>query len=278
MRQRSDAPAAAYLAAARTFLFVPGDRPDRFDKAHRSGADVVVLDLEDAVAPADKPRAREHVVARLVEGYRAVVRVNAPSTPWGSEDAAAVGERAVGVIVPKASSPQDWAGIPTAPVLPLIETAVAFARLEQLLADGAVVRPLLGTLDLAAELGVDPDDPSALLYAKSRLVIAAAAAGTAPPVDGVTTVLDDPEAVEREARAARRLGFTGKLCIHPAQIDPARRALAPTEAELEWARTVVASADQGATAVDGRMVDAPVIGRARQLLALDVQQFDRLGE
>jgi citrate lyase subunit beta/citryl-CoA lyase len=248
--------------AATTFLFVPGDRPDRFGKAEASGADVVILDLEDAVAPSGKDSARASVGAWL-PGRRALVRINAPGTPWFDADAALVAARGVPVVVPKAETPGVLAGFRE--VVALVETAAGVERAGELAAVPSVTRLAFGSIDLAAELGVDPEDREPFAYARSRLVIASAAAGLAPPVDGVTASLDDDARLEADVRYARRLGFGGKLCIHPRQVPVARAAFAPTEAERAWARRVVTAGD-AVSVVDGRMVDKPVLARARRIL------------
>ncbi|WP_084743006.1 HpcH/HpaI aldolase/citrate lyase family protein [Amycolatopsis australiensis] len=247
---------------ATTYLFVPGDRPDRFGKAVAAGADVVILDLEDAVAPADKDTARAEVAAWLAENH-AMVRINAPGTPWFDADAALVAARGVPVLVPKAETP----GVLTAfrEVVALVETARGVESAGELAAAPSVTRLAFGSVDLAAELGVAPEDPEPFAYARSRLVIASAAAGLAPPVDGVTTDLRDDERLAADVRYARRMGFGGKLCVHPRQIEPVRAGFAPTEAELAWA-TKVLTAGASASAVDGQLVDRPVLARARRIL------------
>lgn len=252
------------IAAARTFLFVPGDRPDRYAKAAAAGADVVVLDLEDAVAPGAKDAAREHVVAWLAAGHTAVVRINAAGTPWHAADLAAVRDAAA-VMVPKAERPEDLDGLSS--VLPLVETARGVTAATELCAVPTVVRPVFGSIDLAADLGVDPLSRTALLHARSALALAAAAAaGCAPPVDGVTTALSDVDAVRDDTRHAVELGFTGKLCVHPRQVPVVHEAFRPSEEELAWARSVLAAGD-GVSVVDGRMVDPPVLSRAARLLS-----------
>ena len=251
------------IADARSFLFVPGDRPDRFAKAAAAGADVVVLDLEDAVAPAAKDAAREHVVAWLADGHTAVVRINAAGTPWHAADLAAVRDAAA-VMVPKAERPEDLDGLSSA--LPLVETARGVTAATELCAVPTVVRPVFGSIDLAADLGVDPLSRTALLHARSALVLAASAAGCAPPVDGVTTALSDVDAVRDDTRHAVELGFTGKLCVHPRQVPVVHEAFRPSEEELAWARSVLAAGD-GVSVVDGRMVDRPVLLRAERLLS-----------
>lgn len=247
---------------ATTYLFVPGDRPDRYGKAVASGADVVILDLEDAVAPADKDAARAAVAAWL-ETHRAAVRINAPGTPWFDADAALVAAHGVPVVVPKAETPGVLAGFRE--VVALVETARGVERAGELAAVPSVTRLAFGSVDLAAELGVAPEDPEPFAYARSRLVVASAAAGLAPPVDGVTTDLRDDDRLGADVRYARRMGFGGKLCVHPRQIEPVRAGFAPTEAEREWARRVV-TAGESASTVDGSMVDKPVLARARRIL------------
>jgi citrate lyase subunit beta/citryl-CoA lyase len=248
--------------AATTFLFVPGDRPGRFGKAAGSGADVVILDLEDAVAPADKDSARVEVRAWL-RHTAAMVRINAPGTPWFDADAAMVAALGVPVVVPKAETPGVLAGFGA--VVALVETARGVERAAELAAVPSVTRLAFGSVDLAAELGVAPEDREPFAYARSRLVIASAAAGLAPPVDGVTTDLRDDQRLEADVRYARRMGFGGKLCVHPRQVAPVRAGFAPTEAERDWARRVL-TAGASASTVDGRMVDKPVLDRARRIL------------
>lgn len=258
------------LTAAKTFLFVPGHRPDRFAKAAASGADVVILDLEDAVAPDRKEAAREHVRAWLAEGRQAVVRLNAAGTAWYHEDVASAG-RALAVMLPKAENRAEidsLAGrLPGVPVLPLVETAAGIAGAVEVCGADAVVRPAFGSVDLAAQLGVDHRSHEALRYARSTLVVAAAATGKAPPIDGVTTALDDEATLAADIGHAKTLGFTGKLCVHPRQVATANRGLAPSASEVDWARDVLAHAGDGSVAVaGGEMVDKPVEARARAIL------------
>lgn len=258
MRQR--------LVAARSFLFVPGDRPERFAKAEVSGADVVVLDLEDAVAPARKEEARGAVLNWLKSGHDAVVRVNSGLSPWHRADISAVGDVAPALMIPKAESVDDLAAAIGYLVVPLVETAHGVMTVESLLRFPGVVRPAFGSLDLALDIGVDPDDHDALRWARSCLVMAAASAGTGPPIDGITARFQDEEALALDVREALRLGIPGKLCVHPAQVEPLHRLLRPTEDDLARARQIVSAATEGVVAVNGSMVDAPVLRRALALL------------
>jgi citrate lyase subunit beta/citryl-CoA lyase len=263
-------------ADARTFLFVPGDRPDRFGKAAASGADVVVLDLEDAVAPASKHAAREHVSRWLDERFPAVVRINSFGTAWHDADVAMVTTRPLAVaavMMPKAEDRVALAALsarlhPPTGIIPLIETAAGVMEALSICCAPKVVRPAFGSLDLAAQLGVDPRERDALAYARSALVVAAAAAGCAAPIDGVTTSIADASALRDDLAYASALGFTGKLCIHPAQVADANVRLSPSEAETDWARGIIATAREGSVGVrDSQLVDRPVLLRAQAVLA-----------
>lgn len=267
---------SAGIAAARTFLFVPGDRPDRFAKAAASGADAVVLDLEDAVAAQGKHEAREHVRAWLARGNQAVVRINATGTPWHAGDIAMLaGQRGAipAVMVPKAEEPEHLAGLARAlpegtGIIPLVETAVGILRAAHVCRSPGVIRPAFGSVDLAAQLGVDHSNYSAFQYARSALVLAAAAGGCAAPIDGVTTALADDQRLRADLELAVCLGLTGKLCIHPGQVAAANECLSPSDADIRWARQVTSAAGGGAVTVhDGQLIDRPVVLRAQAILA-----------
>jgi citrate lyase subunit beta/citryl-CoA lyase len=275
---------------ARTWLFVPGGRPERFAKAAAAGADVVVLDLEDAVAPAHKDTAREHVTTWLAgaDSPSAIrpcaVRVNAAGTTWHDDDLAALAslgaDRPCLVMLAKAEDPEVVAEVVQAlpdgsVVVALVETALGIARAADLARVTGVARLALGTYDLAAQLGVDPDHAPALAGARGNLVLASAVGGLAGPVDGVTGDVRDHDRLTADVTAAAALGFAGKLCIHPAQVAPTAAALAPRPEEVAWADRVLAAVaesgdgtDAGVVLVDGRMVDAPVVTRARRIASL----------
>lgn len=276
MSSRSEPPPEARRAGetsaleARTFLFVPGSRPDRFDKAILAGPDVVILDLEDAVPPEAKDEARVAVADWLGNGGRACVRINPPGTPWFEEDLSAV-TAAQAIILPKAESAQDVEVVarayPGLPVIPLIETAVAVQHVAEIARSPGALRLALGNVDLAADLGVDPASHAALAFARSQIVCASAAARRPPPIDGVTTKIGDEHALIADLVHARELGFRGKLLVHPTQVRSAAEALGPTAEEVSWARAVL-SADVGGVAVhDGHMIDEPVLRRARAILS-----------
>jgi citrate lyase subunit beta / citryl-CoA lyase len=259
------------------WLFVPGDRPERFAKAVASGADHVVCDLEDGVAPSAKDEARTRVASWLDEDGGAWVRVNGRGSPWHADDLAAVARaRGLhGLIVPKVESSDDVAAVaaavPGRPILAIIESAVGVAAVDVIAEVPAVERLVHGSVDLSLDLDASPDSET-MAYTRARIVVASTAAGKAGPVAGVSTAIRDPSAVEADARRDRGEGFAGKLAIHPSQIDPIRRAFEPSADDLGWARAVLetsASAEHGAVQVAGQMVDAPVVARARRILGLE---------
>ncbi|MEV7394432.1 CoA ester lyase [Streptomyces sp. NPDC091215] len=259
------------IEAARTFLFVPATRPDRFDKAVGTGADVVIIDLEDAVAPDQKAEARANVEKWLASGGRAAVRVNGRNTVWFDDDLAVAGAAAA-VVVPKAESAADVAAVSALhgsrlPVVPLIETPRGLFSAREICETAGVVRAAFGNVDFSAEIGVDPASHTALSAARSHLVYASAAAGSAPPIDGVTTSVKDPEVLSADTRHARELGFTAKLLIHPSQVSTVAALMSPSPKEIAWARDLLASSTAGVGTHDGHMIDEPVLRRARQIVS-----------
>jgi citrate lyase subunit beta/citryl-CoA lyase len=270
-----------------TWLFVPGDRPDRFDKARHAGADEVICDLEDAVVPDGKQRARADVRDWLGAGGAAWVRINAVGTPWHEADLAVLaglpGLR--GIMVPKSESADALIAVSEAigggigdrigdgisgeiGLIALIESALGVHHAHDIANCPAVTRLAFGSIDFAVDIDAEESDDS-LLLARSMLVIASRVAGKPAPIDSVTTVLDDPELVGAAARRARRAGFGGKLCIHPAQLAPVTAGFRPSDDEVRWATAVVrAAAESGAGAgvVGGAMIDKPVLERAQRIL------------
>lgn len=259
----------------RSYLFVPGDRPDRFEKARTSGAHVAILDLEDAVAPGQKDAARDLVTAWLSAERPIYVRVNAPHTPWFAADVRALARPGVaGVLVPKVESPEQLAPVMAqlagdAPIVPILETARGVWQAREIAEHPRVPRVIFGSWDFQLDVGI-PGDDEALLYARSHIVLMSRLAGALPPVDGVTAALDDPARLQADVEQSRRLGFGGKMCIHPKQVAAINAGYGPTAVELAWAREVlaaVAASGAGALRVAGQMVDRPVIERARRIVA-----------
>jgi len=286
-------------APCRSFLFAPADHPHRAGKALRAGADAAILDLEDAVAIAAKPAARSAVVA-LLEGAprtgRRFVRVNGFATEGCHPDLDAVVCAALdGIVLPKLETTAelvavDWMlsalerarGLPPRGIelMPLLETALGQQRLAELARaaaslGGRVRRLAFGAADYTLDLGLAWDrEEVALAPMRAALAVASRAAGLDPPVDTVWIDLADQEGYEASCRRGAAAGFEGRLCIHPAQLEGAHAAYSPAPAEMQRARRIVDSfreaeaAGRAAIQVDGRFVDAPIVARARRLLAL----------
>jgi citrate lyase subunit beta/citryl-CoA lyase len=258
----------------RSYLFVPADRPDRYEKALAAGAGAVIVDLEDAVAPEGKVTAREQLLRWLSRApAQVLVRVNAGETEWFADDLALCGHAAVaGIVLPKAERRADLAHASAIAagrrLYPLIETAAGYEAMRTLANAPGVERLVFGSIDFQVDLGIGGEGDALLMF-RSHMVLASRLAGLRAPVDGVSTAIDDAEALRADAERARRLGFGAKLCIHPKQVAVVERAFAPSEAERDWARRVLdaaARAKGGVVAVDGRMVDKPVVLRARAIL------------
>ncbi|MBP0616897.1 HpcH/HpaI aldolase/citrate lyase family protein [Jiella mangrovi] len=257
------------LAAARSFLFVPATRPERIEKAKASGADAVIVDLEDAVAPQEKAAARETLQAALVEDAGILLRINAAGTKWHDEDLALLAHPGIsGVVLAKAERAEDIEKLGK-PVVALIETARGLANARPIAAARGTRRLAFGTIDFMADLGL-PEDGAAMAIYRAELALASRLAGIGPPIDGVTTAIDDDALIAEETRRALAFGFGARLAIHPRQIGPIHDALRPTDAEIARARRIVEAAetsDGGAIRLDGAMVDAPVVLQARAVLA-----------
>jgi len=259
---------------ARSYLFVPGNRPDRFDKAYGAGADAVIVDLEDAVPPQDKAAARNALAAWLLPERPVLVRINSVGSEAFDEDLRLCDVPGVaGIVLPKAET-LDAAilGRCTSSgtaIFPLIETAQGIWNARALAQAPCVQRLMFGSIDLQVDLDMDAGEDE-LLYYRSHLVLASRLAGLPSPVDGVSTAIDDLDQLRADTRRARRLGFGAKLCIHPRQLGCVHAALCPSEQETAWARRIVAAAEAArgaAVAVDGKMVDLPVIRKAQRILS-----------
>jgi citrate lyase subunit beta/citryl-CoA lyase len=291
----------------RSMLFVPGDRPERFEKAAESGADAVICDLEDAVQPANRPMARRAVAEHLRKAGRSTpvwVRVN----PIDSDDVlpdlcAVVPAKPHGVILPKARSGADlerldhWLEVlETEHQLPrdsIKVVALVTETAQALLNAASFARPpsrvtgyTWGAEDLAADLGVasnrtaEGEFEHAFRLARAQCLLMAATAGVAA-IDTIDIEFRDVAAVERRARVSRRDGFVGKLAIHPAQVAPIHAAFSPSVDEIEWARRVIealsSAPGQGAVALDGRMIDRPHLKQAERILETAGQAATRSG-
>lgn len=258
----------------RSYLFVPGNRPERFDKACASGAHAVVLDLEDAVSVEDKGSARTAVRQWLLAGGQAYVRVNAVETEWFVDDCDLFDQPGLkGIMLPKADSRAQIEQVEARlskdiDLIPLIETAVGLCNTLSIAQCASVRRLAFGSVDFQVDTGIEGDDAE-LAFARSKLVIESRAAGIDSPIDGVTQAIRDTQAVGRDVAAGKRAGMGGKLCIHPAQVEPINRGFLPRESEIAWARQVLgvlASQSSGTASLDGKVIDKPIIDRANRIL------------
>ena len=261
-------------AIPRSYLFVPGNRPERFAKALASGAHAVIVDLEDAVPAAEKTAARSAVAAALDLRQPVIVRINGVDTDWFRNDVTICRMPGVAAIMlPKTEGIEHLRRVEellggSLPILPLIETAHGFANALEIAKDRAVRRLVFGAIDFQLDLGIRGDTDE-LLFFRSQLVLVSRLAGIAAPVDGINTEIDDPEKLRAATLRARRLGFGGKLCIHPKQIPYVNQCFRPTPEEIAWARRVVEAAEAagGAAVADGgQMIDRPVILQAERIL------------
>ena len=277
----------------RSLLFVPATSARKVEKALTGAADGVIVDLEDAVATAEKGQARNDAAGLLAvhRGKVTFVRVNALATPFCYDDLLMAAAAAIdGIVLPKSESAADiltvdWlltqletrAGKPTGSLelIPIVETAKGVAQAGAIASASPRVRRLaFGAVDLALDMDVDlEDDAGAINQARFALTLASRAAGLEGPIDTVFTDIADIAALDASTRRARAMGFGAKACIHPAQIETVNTVFSPSVAELERARAIVDAFDdaeaQGSAAVSvgGVMVDYPVVLKARRTLA-----------
>lgn len=263
------------LALGPALLFCPADRPERYAKA-LDRSDAVILDLEDAVAAADKAAARRALIDTPIDPARTIVRLNPLGTDDARADLDALARTAyTTVMVAKAESAADLAALdPRLRVIALIETARGVARAEAIAEEPTVVGLMWGAEDLVASLGgtssrtSDGSYRDVARHARSRVLIAAGAAGKAA-VDAVHLDLDDAEGLAAEAADAVASGFAATACIHPSQVPVIRAAYRPEASDVAWARAVLAAAgiERGVFAFEGTMVDEPVLRHARAIIA-----------
>jgi citrate lyase subunit beta/citryl-CoA lyase len=259
----------------RSYLFVPGDRPERFDKALASGAHAVILDLEDAVAPERKPLARDALRMWLQSASSPVyVRVNPPGTAWHEEDCDLLRLPAVrGAMVPKAEHSDALAriaGLLQAPqdVIPLVETVAGWFNAAELVRAPRVLRLAFGSFDFMLDSGIQGDGQE-LDAVRTQMVLLSRHAGLQAPIDGVSLAIDDAARLEADVLRSRSFGFGAKLCIHPRQVAAIHRGFSPTQDQIAWARRVIdalAAGPLGAVAVDGKLVDRPIALMAQSVL------------
>lgn len=261
--------------AARSYLFVPGDRPERFDKACASGADVVILDLEDAVTPDRKNEAREAIRGWLLGGGKAWVRLNGSDTQWYADDCGLLQVPGLlGVSLPKAETKAQISALAERlpeplGIVPIVETVRGLHNAEALAEAPKVTCLAFGSVDFQVDSGILGDGEE-LLFARSRLVLASALARIGAPVDGVTIDLANLDLLASDVHRARQQGFGGKLCVHPKQVAPINDGFRSSELEVTWAKsvmdTVASHQNVGAISLNGKLIDLPVILRAQRIL------------
>ena len=266
----------------RSALYIPGSKERALDKARGLPVDAILFDLEDAVAPDEKLNARATLAAALTEGgygdrYK-IVRMNGLDTEWGVDDAAAIAEMDCdAVLVPKVNSATDIDAVveraPGKPIWAMMETPLAVINAAQIAAHPAVEGFVLGTNDLAKDLGTrKAARREPLLYALQACLMAARAHGVIA-LDGVYNAFKDDEGLAEECEQGRDMGYDGKTLIHPSQVEITNRIFAPTEAEIDLARRQIAAFDeaiangQAVAVVDGRIVENLHIVTARATLA-----------
>ena len=259
------------LFAVRSVLFLPASNDRAIAKARTLGADLVVLDLEDAVKPEDKKAARDAAVEAVADEWPmpVAIRVNSVGSEWHSLDLdAAARSEADFAVVPRAISGHLVQGVAKAigkPVLAMIETAAGVLAAAEIAPQTAGL--IAGTNDLRSDLRLPLDATRAPISTALQLIVLAARAVAVPVFDGVFNRLDDPQGFLAEAEDGRRLGFDGKSLVHPSQIEPCHRAFAPSDVEIERARRLVEAFSGGAERFDNEMIERMHVEAARRVLA-----------
>ncbi len=258
----------------RSYLFVPANRTERYEKALSTQADAVIIDLEDAVPVEQKNSARQVLSQWLLEHpeQKVMVRVNSSQTEWFTQDIQLVQYPNVSAIVlPKAESVEDIKvilDIRNIDIFPLIETPLGFSKVREIALAPQVCSLMFGSIDFQLEMNMQGGYLELLSF-RNELVLASKLAGIGAPVDGVTVDFKDQALICLETQQAKNLGFSGKLCIHPAQVAIVNKVFSPTEEEIEWAKQVLEIVDQSqgqAVSLNGKMIDLPVILKAKKIL------------
>jgi (3S)-malyl-CoA thioesterase len=259
--------------APRTALFLPASNPRAIEKARGLDADMVILDLEDAVKPDDKATARAAALAAVAQGFGprlCAIRLNGIDSGEHADDVAAVAESVADfAVLPKAETPADVAQVARAvgkPILAMIETPLGVLAVAEIAALSGVAGLIAGTNDLAASLRLPPSSTRAQMSVALQTIVLAARANAVWAIDGVFNKLDDPEGLAQECREGRALGFDGKSLIHPNQIAVAATAFGPTEAEIADAHALIHAATGGAERFRDRMIETMHVDQARALL------------
>jgi len=282
----------------RTALFVPGSRPDRVDKAMRSGADMVIMDLEDAVSPTQKEEARKRVREKLLEygGQSTMVRVNSLDSGLCEDDLRTIVVKGLDfIMLPKLETPEDLLQINdllleveeqngvsagSLRIIGLVESALGVEKVLEIASTqttpGRLYTIAFGAADFALDLGIKLSAKTEeLAYPRAKIPIACRAGGLAPPLDTPYMIdIKDTEALVADAKRAKRLGFQGKLCVHPLQVGPCNEVFSPSQEEISEAEKIIEAFEKAqvkgehVVQLDGKFIDPPVVERARQILVL----------
>ncbi|THF25771.1 CoA ester lyase [Pseudomonas atacamensis] len=269
------------LQRATSFLFVPGDRPERFSKAMDSGADIVIIDWEASVIPNRKSVARKATIDFLQscgDTHKIALRLNPVQTDYFVDDYTSIRSLSVcGVFLTMTESTEEihlaQNKIPNSlPFVAMIETAKGIVRANELASSGRVCRLAFGNMDYQTDLGLT-DHRTGTIYPSSVIAVASRNAGLPQPIAGVTANFSDSDFFHEEAAFEKSLGYSAKLCIHPKQIPWTHHVFDPTEQDIAWANTVLeATQHSHAVQIDGVMIDRPVIERAKKILAQAAQR------
>ena len=267
----------------KSYLFVPGNRPERIEKALKSSADAVIIDLEDAVAIEKKREARQlvyNVITKVTPTPKKIyVRVNDIHSPFWEEDVRfTVGHPFSGIVLPKTESAEAVQKLAHKlkdgqTIIPLIETAKGITLAYEIASSSKVIRLAFGAMDYCLDLGIAVGTNEQVLhYPRSALVVASRSAGIQPPIDTVYVDIQDIEGLKKETMLAKQLGMFAKLCIHPDQLDIVNRIFTPSDKEIEWAKKVISAFEKaeqqglGVIHLNGKMIDYSSYKQARLVM------------
>lgn len=271
---------------SKTYLFVPGNSEKKILRAISSTADAVIIDLEDAVIPEEKEKARTIVYDMLkdkVVKKQIYIRVNSCQTTWWKNDLALTKKlpQLQGIMLPKSESAQDIDKITTEifenhEIIPLIESAKGVHNFDQIvMASRQIKRVAFGSVDFALDLNVEwTEEGTERLYAMGKICLQSRALGLEPPIDAVFPILDQQQAFEKDILLGKKIGFFGKLIIHPKQIESVHTLYAPSKEKILWSEQIIQLFENkehgGAVTLDGKLIDLPIYLLAKRLLANSV--------
>jgi citrate lyase subunit beta / citryl-CoA lyase len=262
------------ITLSRSYLFVPANRIERFEKALNTAADAIIIDLEDAIPAHLKNVARKNLKQWLLDHpeHKVMIRINPQQTEWFNEDVQLSKlSNVIAIVLPKVETPEDIQAINTIQqidIFPIIETPLGFSNVRHIASTISVQALMFGTIDFQLEMDMQGSYLELLSF-RNEIVLASKLAGISSPIDGVTVDFKNEALLKLETLQAKKLGFTGKLCIHPNQIQIVNEIFTPSTKEIEWAQKVLLAVDNGegqAVSLDGKMIDLPIILKAKKLL------------